>query len=656
MLKSGLLRCCLLIALGTIGTWANEDVGKDAEWVLHKVAEVPEDEFSFLRNRFNHAVTEEDNAVKRFVVERIPDPTRRGPKEQAAPALTTPQPTPPPQKRQDDGQIQALSQQLQSLSESATRAISSVSSSASSAMSLVSQSAQFVRQSADQAVQSANQNADNANRQLSQTQSSAASAVSAASARASDDISRSLSSMSSRISFNLASVQSSASSVISAAMVEASSSAANAVNIAASQIQEARADASGVRGDASSIVSQVQSNSVSGTNVAVIVTVSVIGTAILTTIASCFIVRYRRKKRRDREGLATAINNNESQYEKPIAVRGTPGTPRFTPFGGGTGYPMDKFKLPDLSLSPFLKMKTNEGSPSDFGFARSTYSNSDGKASVNGDVYGVSPASFRLKKDNSIKSATSVRLIRVGSNNNKGKEIEKGKEEDQRTLLSPILSPAPSLPVETPIVLAAPAAASTPPQPQLFSPASLTLLASPIEPQIAEPARATTRSVRNSEAAEEPDINPVKHTATMTSQNRLRFRDSSDVESAEPSPANWRLSTARTVAAMNPMRNTNTASLRMTTMSTGGSDNGQSPPRRPKNAGASFATFPKVRNGPPRGSASEAIMNKSRTSLNGVTARLREETERRLRESAEIGGASDAVRSSRGPNWPFGGN
>lgn len=148
MLKSGLLRCCLLIALGTIGTWANEDVGKDAEWVLHKVAKVPEDEFSFLRNRFNHAVTEEDNAVKRFVVERIPDPTRRGPKEQAAPALTTPQPTPPPQKRQDDGQIQALSQQLQSLSESATRAISSVSSSASSAMSLVSQSAQFVRQSA----------------------------------------------------------------------------------------------------------------------------------------------------------------------------------------------------------------------------------------------------------------------------------------------------------------------------------------------------------------------------------------------------------------------------------------------------------------------------------------------------------------------------
>ncbi|KAI0853750.1 hypothetical protein F5Y00DRAFT_59382 [Daldinia vernicosa] len=654
MLQSGLLRCCLLIALGTIGIWASEDVGKDAELVLHKVAKAPEDEHSSLRNRFNNVIAEEDSVVEKFIVERIPDSTRRIPKEQAAPALTTPRPTPPPQKRQDDGQIQALSQQLRSLSESATRAISSVSSSASSAMSLVSQSAQSVRQSADQAIQSANQNADNANRQLSQTQSSASSAVSAASARASDDISRSLSSMSSRISSNLASVQSSASSVISAAMVEASSSAANAVNIAASQIQEARADASGIRGDASSIVSQVQSNSVSGTNVAIIVTASVIGTAILTTIASCFVVRYRRKKRRDREGLATVTNNNESQYEKPIAVRGTPGTPRFTPFGGGTGYPMDKFKLPDLSLSPFLKKKTGEGTPSEIGFARSTYSNDDGKAPVNDDVYGVSPTSFRLQKDNSIKSATSVRLIRVGSNNNKGKE--KVKEEDQRALLSPILSPAPSLPVETPTVPVAPVVVSTPPQPQPFSPASPISPTSPVELQVAEPPRATTRSVRNSEAAEEPDIDPVKHTATMTNQNRLRFRDSSDVESAEPSPANWRLSTARTVAAINPMRNTNTASLRTTTMSTSGSDNSQSPPRRPKNAGASFATFPKVRNGPPRGSAAEAIMNRNRTGLNGVTARLREEAERRQRESAEVGGANDAVRSSRGANWPFGGN
>ncbi|KAI8965033.1 hypothetical protein F5Y11DRAFT_49564 [Daldinia sp. FL1419] len=663
MLRSGLLRCSLLFALGTIGIWANEDIGKDNKLMLHEVAQVPRGEYS----HFSHGVVEEGSEDRRFIIEGVPGSTRRSPKEQAAPALTTPQPTPPPQKRQDDGQIQALSQQLRSLSESATRAISSVSSSASSAMSLISQSAQSVRQSADQAVRSANQNADDANRQLSQTQSSATSAVSAASARASEDISRSLSSMSSRISSNLASVQSSASSVVSAAQQEASSSAANAVNIAASRIQEARADASGIRGDANSIVTQVQSNSVSGTNVAIIVTVSVIGTAVLTTIASCFIVRYRRKKRRDREGLAREANNTESQYEKPIAVRGTPGTPRFTPFGGGTGYPMDKFKLPDLTLTPFLKKKTNEDSPSDIGFARSTYSNNDEKASVNNDVYGVSPASFRLQKDNSVKSATSVRLIRVGSNNNKGKE--KVKEEDQRALLSPILSPAPSLPVETPTTATAtpipipiPMGESTPPQPQPqpFSPTSPTSTASPAsfaEPQIVEPLPVATRSVRNSEAGE-PRVAPANRSATMTSQNRLRFRDSSDVESAEPSPANWRLSTARTTT-MNPMRNTNTASLRMTTTSMTGGDNGQSPSRRPKNAGASFATFPKVRNGPPKGSAAEAIMSRNRRAPNGVAARLREEAERGQRESAEVGGTSDAARSgrveSRGPNWPFGG-
>ncbi|OTB13489.1 hypothetical protein K445DRAFT_24661 [Daldinia sp. EC12] len=659
MLQSGLFRCSLLIALGTIGIWANEYVGENVRLESYRVAQVPREAYPFLRNSFDHTVVEGDNEIKRFIIEEIPESTQRSPKEQAAPALITPQPTPPPRKRQDDGQIQALSQQLRSLSESATRAISSVSSSASSAMSLVSQSAQSVRQSADQAVRSANQNADQANRQLSQTQSSATSAISAASARASEDMSRSLSSMSSRISSNLASVQSSASSVISAARAEASSSASNAINIAASQIQEARANASGAKGDTNSAVSQVQSNSVSGTNIAIIVTVSVVGTAILTAIASYFIVRYRRKKRRRREVLATAASYNESQYEKPIAVRGTPGTPRFTPFGGGTGYPMDKFKLPDLSLSPFLRKKTNEGSPSEIGFAQSVYSNNDGKVSVNGDVYGVSPASFRLQKDNSIKSATSVRLIRVGSNNNKGKE--KVKEEDQRALLSPILSPASSLPRETPTARRAPVVASTPPQSQPPSPASPTPPVSPARSGVTQPRPAAARPIRSSDPVEEPDVTPVIPMTTMTSQNRLRFRDSSEVESAEPSPVNWRLSTARTAAATNLMRNTNTASLRMTTTSMSGSDNGQSPPRRPKNAGASFATFPKVRNGPPKGSAAEAIVNRNRTGLSSVTTRLREEAERRQRESAEVGGNSNTARSSRGgpagarsPNWPFG--
>ncbi|KAI1456129.1 hypothetical protein F4805DRAFT_245532 [Annulohypoxylon moriforme] len=700
MKQSGLLRCSLLIALGTIGIWATEEVGGvrvDAGSSL-QVAQVPRGEEPFIWNNFEHVVVEKDSSVERLIVERIPDSTRRSPKEQAAPALTTPQPTAQPQKRQDDGQVQALSQQLQSLSQSATQALSSVSSSASSAMSLVSQSAQSVRQSADQAVRSANQNADDANRQLSQTISSASSALSAASARASDDLGRSLSSMSSRISSNLASAQSSANSAISAARAEASSSASNAVNIAASQIQEARADASGIRGDANSIVTQVQSNSVSGTNVAIIVTVSVVGTAILTAIASYFVVRYRRKKRRSREPLVRAINsNNEKQqygspYEKPIAVRGTVASPspRFTPFGGGTGYPMDKFKLPDLGLSPFLKKKTNEGSPSlsDIGFARSNYSPRDGSRdgaagpsnSSNNDVYGVSPTSFRLQKENSVKSATSVRLIRVGSN--KGKT----KEEDERALLSPMASPPPPLPAQALAVPVASVPARVPvavtvPVPVQVQPKMQTQPAeslSPVVSQVAEPPPATIRAVRNSEPPEdpEPEPAPIKRSETMntmstmntmntmTSQQRLRFRDSSDVESAEPSPATgaWRRSRS---ATMSSMRNTNTAFLRTNTTSPE-SVGSQSPPRRPKNAGpTSFATFPRVRDGPPRGSAAEAIMNRGRSGLSGVTARLREEAERRKRELDEVGGDRSSVRMSkdvsesekretRGPNWPFG--
>lgn len=143
-------------------------------------------------------------------------------------------------KRQGDDQILALSAQLQSLSQSATRAISSVSSSASSMLNLVTQSARSVQQSADQAVQSAYQAANQASRQLSQTQVSASSVVSAASARASSQVSQSLASMSSRISTDQASAQSSASDAISSARAAAS-------QFAASQIQAFRADASTVR-------------------------------------------------------------------------------------------------------------------------------------------------------------------------------------------------------------------------------------------------------------------------------------------------------------------------------------------------------------------------------------------------------------------------
>lgn len=406
-------------------------------------------------------------------------------------------------------------------------------------------------------------------------------------------------------------------------------------------------------------MTQVQSNSVSGTNVAIIVTVSVVGTAILTAIAAFFIVRFRRKKQRDREGLATPIT---SSNEKPIAVRGTtPGSPRFTPFGGGTGYPMDKFKLPDLTLSPFLRKKTNEDGRSSIGFARSDYNvpTSGGSGNSNKDVYGVSPTSFRLqKKDDSVKSATSVRLIRVGSTA-KGKA--KTVDEDERALLSPMASPPPPLPMQmpappitqpvpvqrAPVVI--PPSPSPPPSP--FPPLQSQPQPQTFEPPVIAPPPAAVRSPRASVASERTLNPPVLRTMASTQSSRLRFRDSSDVESAEPSP----MPSAIRTATMSSMRNTNTASLRAPYYPSG----------RPKNAGpASFATFPRVRDGPPRGSAAEAIMNRSR-GLSGVASRLREgEEERRRRETGTAGrdddddgsgaGTGATETATKGPNWPFG--
>ncbi|KAI5863457.1 hypothetical protein GGS23DRAFT_567130 [Durotheca rogersii] len=625
MLQGRLLRCSLLIALGTMGVWAHEDVVN----VGRSPASCGD---GACVREVNRVVAEREDVIERFILEGLPPDSTRAPKEQAAPALTTPQPTLPPRKRQDDGQIQALSEQLRQVSESATRALSSVSSSASSAISLVTQSAESVRQSADQAVRLASQDADRVSQQLSQTQSSAASAVSAANSRASEQMARSLESISNRI----ASAQSSASSAISLAQAEARSSASNALNIAASQIQAARADASGVRGDGNSTVTQPQSDSISGTSVAIIVTVAVVGTAILTVIAACFIVRYRRKRKRNREGLTSAMSINEKQYQKPVAVRGTPDSPRFTPFGGGRGYPMDNFKLPDLSLSPFLRKKIIADSQSDIGYAKSDYSVKEARRPSNAsgaDANGVSPTGFRLQKDRSIRSATSVRLIRVSSN--KGK----AKEDDQEDLPSPVAYSPPPIPVQL-----------QPPEP----PSSVR----PPPLPVSEPEPAVTRSSRISEP-NQPTSSPPKRT-TMTNQQRLRFRDSSDVESAEPTPT---LPSPTTVTTS--LRNTNTASLRAV------SGTGEQPPlRRPKNAGASFATFPRIRNPPPGGSAAEAILNRGRTSLSGVAARLQDEAERRRRELAAFsmgGGAGGrASQSGKGkgasaddkpaarPNWPFG--
>ncbi|KAI5928278.1 hypothetical protein F4810DRAFT_186558 [Camillea tinctor] len=630
MLKSRLFYYSLLIALATIEVWAIHNADVEAALASPDVTRESREKDCSLWKRLGDIVIEDSEAAGRLIFARTPT-LEDSPRERALPVIGTPTPTSPPVKRQDDGQIQALSEQLRSVSESATQAISSVSSSASSAISQVSQSAQSVRQSADQAVQSANQNADNANRQLSQTQSSASSAISA-----------SLASMSSRISSNLASAQSSASSQISVAQAEASRSAASAIDIASSQIQEARADASGIRGDATSFVQQVQSNSVSGTNVAIIVTVAVVGTAFISTLISCLVLRYRRKKKGRREGEAAIRNTPEKLDEKPVAFRGSLlSTPRFTPFGGGSGYPMDKLKLPNLS--PLIKRKKVGGEDNAVGLATSDYNANTNNRDSNKDVYGVSDASFRLQKPNGVQKAKSVRLIRVGSG--KGKATE----EDEQALIERVpsppalvseepqadLEPQPARPRESPVsppdLVPSESTKSVVPSPEIIQ--------APTMPQpAAEPSRRSMFSVRNSVTRP-----PVR--STLTSQQRLRFRDSSDIESAEPTPLGWQPSLAAPVGnTTTSMRNTNTASLRINN-----NDSTQGL-RRPKNAGASFATFPRVRNGP----ANESVVNRPRPPRASGVGSMSEGQDRK-ETGVEVAGSNSSNNGAAVTtiNWPL---
>ncbi|KAI3341314.1 hypothetical protein F4824DRAFT_310053 [Ustulina deusta] len=542
---------------------------------------------------------------------RVNNPTN-DPVEREQPALRMPRPTATPslRKRQDDGQIQALSAQLQLISQSATQAISSVSSSASSILSQMSQSAQSVRQSADQVAQSASQAADQASRQLFQTQLSASSAVSAANARASDQLSQSLASMSSRISANQASAESSASNAISSARVAAS-------QFAASQIQAAKGGASGVTGDTNSEANQTQSNSVSASNVAIITIVSIVGTAILSTISSYFLLRYRHKKKSS--AREEALAGNGKKYEKPVAVRGSV-SPRFPRFGGSTRSSMNDFRLP--SLSPLRQSKkTQRDARQNIGSAVSDYrdqAENRGSTRFARDLDGIQPTAFRLQKSNVVSSATAVRLIRVGSEKSKAESMNV-----QQTATEPIPPP--------PVITAQDQSSEIPPIPTLNEPTTQfpsqinTIITQPPKAKVSpiEERRVSVRSTHNSDT-ETPGWRPPT-LLTKTTRNRFRFRDSSDMESGEPSPANLDI-------ASSP-RNPNTLSLRAQRPASpqrqanngSGNFNKTASFGRPKNAGGTFATFPRIRSGPER----ESMINRGRPNLNGRAGRPRGEEESR---------------------------
>ncbi|KAI0859295.1 hypothetical protein F4860DRAFT_515940 [Xylaria cubensis] len=623
MQQSWLLRYSLLIVAATREALTyNHDTESGTETASSISGRDPR-VGSFIHEVVVSEVIEQKTGFEKLL-NRITDPTSV-PMEREAAALRIPRPTAIPslQKRQDDGQIQALSAQLQSLSQSATGAISSVSSSASSILSQMSQSAQSVRQSADQAIQSANQAADQANRQLSQTVSSASSAMSAADARASSQISQSLASMSSRFSTSLASAQSSASDAVSSARVAAS-------QFAASQIQAAAA--SGVRGDTTSPVEQTRSNSVSSTTLAIIIIVSIAGTAILSTVATYLLLRYRRKKRATREEKALADN------ERSVAVRGSP-SPRLPRFGGGSGFTGDEFKLP--RLSPLLQSKKAQQEARDnSGSAASGYSDPEESISSKQDEIDLDDTQpFRLQKDNGVSSATTVRLIRVGS--------EKGKARSSIDIQPTIPEPTPPLPmVAIPYQSLKPTLISTQNQPTTQPPSQAeTIITQP--PKSKEPLteeRRVSAPLTGASDTEKPGYRPSIRPSsrlTATDPNRFRFRDSSDLESAEPTPTtnpNTRLSSnpntlsLRTPRTSNPPGRMNRGEFRRTAP----------PPGQPKNGKGTFATFPRIRNEPPR----ESMMNRGRPRLENRPVRLRGDEERRLRELAYMSGSMDPRRNT----------
>lgn len=230
MNKSRLLYFALLTGLVAAGSLANDALDRQEGVDSTKTQERSERARAVIRENVEYVIVKREALPQRVVLERIPDLTT--PVEGAAALVHIPAPTAAPRKRQDAGQIQALSGQIQQLSVSF--------SSASSASQSISQSAQQVQQSADQASRDNSQ-------ALSRTQSSASSAVAQASQQANDRVAQASSSMSSQISRNLASVQSSANSAVNVAQASASLNMASAVNVAMSQIQAARAEATAVR-------------------------------------------------------------------------------------------------------------------------------------------------------------------------------------------------------------------------------------------------------------------------------------------------------------------------------------------------------------------------------------------------------------------------
>ncbi|KAK3344165.1 hypothetical protein B0T25DRAFT_573124 [Lasiosphaeria hispida] len=222
-------------------------------------------------------------------------------------------PAPSLLSRQDQGQIQALSNQLQQVSEQ-SRSVSRASQQVSQSSQQLSQSLQQASQrlseterqltsaragqnAAESASRSLSQAAAEASRQVDEVRQSADRAISAASRSANEAMSNGMAS---------------ATRSFASVLAQASQSVASVVGSAASMAQKAQAEATSVRNEASSQVQQAQGAALSVTQTALAVVGGIIGSSLLTVVAFFLILRYRRSRQRRRSahmrGASRAAN------------------------------------------------------------------------------------------------------------------------------------------------------------------------------------------------------------------------------------------------------------------------------------------------------------------------------------------------------------
>lgn len=240
-------------------------------------------------------------------------------------------------RRQDQGQINALSGEIQRISES-FRSVSQASQQVSQSSQQLSQSLQQATQRliqteasiaslraqkdiAEQASRSATQAANDASRRADEASASASRAISAAFSEAS----RSASEMMAQVTRDMAASASSA-------IAQASESAIVIANSAASRIQQAQAEATAVRNDAQSQVQQAQGTAVSVTQAALAVVGGIVASSLITIVAFVLIMRYKRKKKQKKQmmnrlgggSMGGGGGGRGSSTDNVTAVRGPP--------------------------------------------------------------------------------------------------------------------------------------------------------------------------------------------------------------------------------------------------------------------------------------------------------------------------------------------